>query len=142
MRPFFLPVDVAMLNGNTERPGIYQWTILVMDSTLPAKGTAHRASRGTEKVGFSIFCGQTVLNMFWPIRWTRPQSTSSARAGCGLPSAVPWLPPSKSKSSSCQAFSQVKFTPAPKGDATTLICKKPPNGWVDVTFRAASLMTC
>ena len=49
LRPFFLPVDVSNLNGNREMPAGYQWNICVLDSTLPAKGTAHRASRGAEK---------------------------------------------------------------------------------------------
>ena len=156
IRPFFLPVDGTILNGNTERPSIFQWSILVMDSTLPAKGTAHRASRGTEKVGFSNFrleswdksFEQKVVFESWnqsfiaSIRWTRPQSTSFARAGCGLLSAVPWRFRSKSRNSSCQAFSQAKSTPAPKEGETIQTYKKQPNGWVDVMSLVESLMTC
>lgn len=49
IRPFFLPIDTSALNGNREMPSGYQWSICVLDSTLPAKGTAHRANRGCEK---------------------------------------------------------------------------------------------
>eukprot|EP00438_Fugacium_kawagutii_P036575 Skav211972 [mRNA] locus=scaffold1330:1253:3988:+ [translate_table: standard] len=46
IRPFVLPIDVSGLNGNREMPCGYSWSICVLDTTLPAKGTAHRAARG------------------------------------------------------------------------------------------------
>lgn len=49
IRPFFLPVDQNGLNGNREMPSGFQWAICVLDSTLPTKGTAHRATRGADK---------------------------------------------------------------------------------------------
>lgn len=57
-RPFFLPVDTSELHGCREMPAGFQWYLIVSDSTLPSKGTAHRANRGAEKAAFCDLCGK------------------------------------------------------------------------------------
>lgn len=58
-RPFFLPVDTSELHGCREMPAGFQWYLIVADSTLPSKGTAHRANRGAEKAAFCDLCANS-----------------------------------------------------------------------------------
>ena len=49
-RLFFVPVDLSDIHGRREMPSAFSWYLCVADSTLPSKGTAHRANRTAEKV--------------------------------------------------------------------------------------------
>jgi hypothetical protein len=49
-RTFFLPMDLSQLHHNREMPAGFTFFLCVSDTTLPAKGTAHRANRNAGKV--------------------------------------------------------------------------------------------
>ena len=48
-RSFFVPLDRSHLHHNREMPSGFLMYLVVGDSTLPAKGTAHRANRNAGK---------------------------------------------------------------------------------------------
>lgn len=60
-RSFFLPMDLTGLHHNRDMPGGFTFYMIVSDSCLPAKGTAHRASRSAGKAaGLNLFQFQKV----------------------------------------------------------------------------------
>ena len=62
-RHFTLQIDVRSLHGSREMPAGYTFYICVADSTLPSKGTAHRANRNAEKVRVSTVSTLKILNI-------------------------------------------------------------------------------
>ena len=45
LKPFFLNMDTTNVHGNRDIPASFICYLGIIDSTLPTKGTLHRASR-------------------------------------------------------------------------------------------------
>ncbi|CAE6950443.1 unnamed protein product [Symbiodinium sp. CCMP2592] len=60
LKPFFLNMDISNVHGNRDIPSSFVCYLGLLDSTLPTKGTLHRAwrsaSTGADKENINVFC--------------------------------------------------------------------------------------